>query len=70
MSDSEYEEEELLVFADFKNQLFSTQLSDENSAIKIIGVENKHPIAEINGNIFKGKQGVFAFALRTYSLLM
>lgn len=55
MSDSEYEEEEFLVFADFKNQIFPEQLSDENSAIKIIGVESKNPVAEINGNIFKGK---------------
>ncbi|XP_065370356.1 uncharacterized protein LOC135962381 [Calliphora vicina] len=54
MSDSEYEEEEFLVFADFKNQIFPEQLSDENSAIKIIGVESKNPVAEINGNIFKG----------------
>ena len=55
MSDSEYEEEEFLVFADFKNQIMPEELSDKNSAIKIIGIESKNPIAEINGNIFKGK---------------
>lgn len=55
MSDSEYEEEEFLVFADFKNQIMPEELSDKNAAIKIIGIESKNPIAEINGNIFKGK---------------
>lgn len=55
MSDSEYEEEEFLIFADFKNQIAPEQLSDENSAIKIIGIESKNPVAEINGNIFKGR---------------
>ncbi|XP_013104997.1 uncharacterized protein LOC106085322 [Stomoxys calcitrans] len=54
MSDSEYEEEEYLVFADFKNQIVPKELSDENSAIKIIGIETKNPVAEINGSIFKG----------------
>ncbi|XP_005179080.1 uncharacterized protein LOC101888694 [Musca domestica] len=52
--DSDYEEEEYLVFADFKNQILPKELSDENSAIKIIGIETKNPVAEINGNIFKG----------------
>lgn len=55
MSDSEYEEEEFLVFADFKNQILPEELSDEKTAIKIIGVESRNPVAEINGSIFKGK---------------
>ncbi|XP_075169330.1 uncharacterized protein LOC142241446 [Haematobia irritans] len=52
--DSDYEEEEYLVFADFKNQIVPKELADENSAIKIIGLETKNPVAEINGSMFKG----------------
>ncbi|XP_017146719.1 uncharacterized protein LOC108158695 [Drosophila miranda] len=53
-SDSEYEESEYLVFADFKNQLSPHLLKHENSAIKIIGVESDSPLAEVNGCIYKG----------------
>lgn len=62
MSDSEYEEEEFLVFADFKNQILAKELSDEKTAIKIIGIESKNPVAEINGSIFKG---TYDFAMGT-----
>uniref|UniRef100_W8CA46 Transcription factor TFIIIC triple barrel domain-containing protein n=1 Tax=Ceratitis capitata TaxID=7213 RepID=W8CA46_CERCA len=50
--ESDYEEEEFLIYADFKNQLGSLEL-DENTAVKIIGIDSQ-PIAEVNGNIFKG----------------
>ncbi|XP_014094881.2 uncharacterized protein [Bactrocera oleae] len=50
--ESDYEEDEFLIFADFKNQLGSLDL-EENIAVKIIGLE-KDPVAEVNGNIFKG----------------
>ncbi|XP_018790556.1 PREDICTED: uncharacterized protein LOC108969956 [Bactrocera latifrons] len=50
--ESDYEEDEFLIFADFKNQLGPLDL-DENIAVKIIGLE-KDPVAEVNGNIFKG----------------
>ncbi|XP_017138844.1 uncharacterized protein LOC108153383 [Drosophila miranda] len=53
-SDSEYEESEYLVFADFKNQLPPHTLKHEDAAIKIIGVESDNPMAEVNGSIFKG----------------
>ncbi|BFG03907.1 uncharacterized protein DMAD_03030 [Drosophila madeirensis] len=53
-SDSEYEETEYLVFADFKNQLPPHLLKHENAAIKIIGVESDQPMAEVNGSIYKG----------------
>lgn len=54
MSDSEYEEEEFLVFADFNNQLSTTELAKEKPSIKIIGLDEKKPLAEINGNMFRG----------------
>ncbi|XP_067633993.1 general transcription factor 3C polypeptide 6 [Eurosta solidaginis] len=50
--ESDYEEEEILVYADFKNQLAPLELS-ENAIVKIIGFE-EDPIAEVNGNVFKG----------------
>ncbi|XP_017492782.1 PREDICTED: uncharacterized protein LOC108380892 [Rhagoletis zephyria] len=50
--ESDYEEEEFLIFADFKNQLGSLEL-DENIPVKIIGLDSD-PVAEVNGNIFKG----------------
>ncbi|XP_017839583.1 uncharacterized protein LOC108597506 [Drosophila busckii] len=53
-SDSEYEETEYLVYADFKKHLAPHQLKHEDAAIKIIGIESDTPMAEINGNIFKG----------------
>ena len=52
MSDDEYEE--ILVFADFKNQLMPNELGDPKTVIKMIGLETDTPIVEINGNIFKG----------------
>lgn len=53
-SDSEYEETEHLVYADFKNYLPPHQLKHEDAAIKIIGIESETPMAEINGSFFKG----------------
>ncbi|EDW02278.1 GH19984 [Drosophila grimshawi] len=53
-SDSEYEETEYLVYADFKNHLAPHQLKHEDAAIRIIAIESETPMAEINGNIFKG----------------
>ncbi|XP_064542344.1 uncharacterized protein LOC135431266 [Drosophila montana] len=53
-SDSEYEETEYLVYADFKNHLAPHQLKHEDAAIRIIAIESDTPMAEINGNIFKG----------------
>ncbi|XP_054737188.1 general transcription factor 3C polypeptide 6 [Anastrepha obliqua] len=50
--ESDYEEEEFLIYADFKNQLGPLELN-ENIAVKIIGLE-ADPVAEVNGNIFKG----------------
>lgn len=50
--ESDYEEDEFLIFADFKNQLGPLDL-EEHIAVKIIGLE-KDPVAEVNGNIFKG----------------
>ncbi|XP_060657074.1 uncharacterized protein LOC132791946 isoform X2 [Drosophila nasuta] len=52
-SDSEYEETEYLVYADFKNHLAPHQLKHEDAAFKIIGIETDTPMAEVNGNIFK-----------------
>lgn len=51
--ESDYEEDEFLIFADFKNQLGPLDL-EEHIAVKIIGLE-KDPVAEVNGNIFKVK---------------
>uniref|UniRef100_A0A1A9WP07 Transcription factor TFIIIC triple barrel domain-containing protein n=1 Tax=Glossina brevipalpis TaxID=37001 RepID=A0A1A9WP07_9MUSC len=62
MSDSEYEEEEILVFADFNNQLSCNELTEEKPAIKIIGLDEKNPLAEINGNFFRG---TYDFAMGT-----
>lgn len=53
-SDSEYEETEYLVYADFKNHLAPHQLKHEDAAIRIIAIESDTPMAEINGNIYKG----------------
>ncbi|KAH8394811.1 hypothetical protein KR222_006535 [Zaprionus bogoriensis] len=53
-SDSEYEETEYLVFADFKKHLAPHQYEHKDAAIKIIGIESETPMAEINGSIFKG----------------
>ncbi|XP_055918747.1 uncharacterized protein LOC129950853 isoform X2 [Eupeodes corollae] len=49
--DSDYEEEEILVFADFKNNINESEAS--NALVKIIGIDSENPIAEVNGNIFK-----------------
>ncbi|KAH8370730.1 hypothetical protein KR093_004821 [Drosophila rubida] len=62
-SDSEYEETEYLVYADFKNHLAPHQLKHEDAAFKIIGIETNTPMAEINGNVFKGS---YDMALGTY----
>uniref|UniRef100_A0A1B0BRK0 Transcription factor TFIIIC triple barrel domain-containing protein n=1 Tax=Glossina palpalis gambiensis TaxID=67801 RepID=A0A1B0BRK0_9MUSC len=62
MSDSEYEEEEFLVFADLNNQLSTTELAEEKPSIKIIGLDEKNPLAEINGNMFRG---TYDFAMGT-----
>ncbi|KAH8284705.1 hypothetical protein KR018_012030 [Drosophila ironensis] len=53
-SDSEYEDTEYLVYADFKNHIPPFQLKHENAAIKVIGIEGSSPMAEVNGNIYKG----------------
>ncbi|KAH8397261.1 hypothetical protein KR215_011438 [Drosophila sulfurigaster] len=62
-SDSEYEETEYLVYADFKNHLAPHQLKHEDAAFKIIGIETDTPMAEVNGNIFKGS---YDMSLGTY----
>lgn len=64
-SDSEYEETEYLVYADFKNYLAPHQLKHEDAAIKIIGIESETPMAEINGNFFKGTTcgGIFQLTI-------
>ncbi|XP_055839154.1 uncharacterized protein LOC129907105 isoform X2 [Episyrphus balteatus] len=53
-SDCDYDEEEIIVFADFKNNILN-ELQTTNPSIKIIGIDSQNPIAEVNGNIFKGK---------------
>ncbi|XP_055839153.1 general transcription factor 3C polypeptide 6 isoform X1 [Episyrphus balteatus] len=52
-SDCDYDEEEIIVFADFKNNILN-ELQTTNPSIKIIGIDSQNPIAEVNGNIFKG----------------
>ncbi|XP_017061341.1 uncharacterized protein LOC108101494 [Drosophila ficusphila] len=54
-SDSEYEDTEYLVYADFKNHVQPHQLKHEDAAIKIIGIESDTPMAEVNGNIYRGR---------------
>ncbi|KAH8340014.1 hypothetical protein KR067_006276 [Drosophila pandora] len=53
-SDSEYEDTEFLVYGDFKNNIPAQQLKHENAAIKVIGIESDTPMAEVNGNFYKG----------------
>ncbi|KAH8376231.1 hypothetical protein KR200_008004 [Drosophila serrata] len=54
-SDSEYEEVEYLVFADFKNSIEPNELKHEDAAIKVIGIESDTPMAEVNGHIYRGR---------------
>lgn len=66
--ESDYEEEEFLIYADFKNQLGSLEL-DENTAVKIIGIDSQ-PIAEVNGNIFKGIYNIWkCFSIYTHKYM-
>ncbi|KQS70884.1 uncharacterized protein LOC113563683 [Drosophila erecta] len=54
-SDSEYEDQDYLVFADFKNHIHPHQLKHEDAAIKVIGIESDTPMAEVNGSIYRGR---------------
>lgn len=54
-SDSEYEDVEYLVFADFKNSIQPNELKHEDAAIKVIGIESDTPMAEVNGHIYRGR---------------
>lgn len=54
--DGEYEEEEILLFANF-DFLILDDLSEsnvDNIDIKVIGVETQNPIIQVNGNIYRG----------------
>ncbi|XP_063705801.1 uncharacterized protein LOC134834925 [Culicoides brevitarsis] len=59
---SEDEEEELLIYLDFKQFLPFEELIDPDTQIKIIGLEGDSPIAQINGRFY---QGNYEFATGT-----
>lgn len=54
-SDDDYEEEEIIVFADFQTKLTSDALmSDPNLNVKIIGIDTEAPLIQINSKVFQG----------------
>lgn len=61
-NDSDFEEEEIIVFADFKNNILN-ELEAGDPLVKIIGIDSENPIAEINGSIFKGN---YDFSMGTH----
>lgn len=59
---TETNEEEYLIFLDFKQFLPFDELIDPDTQIKIIGLESENPIAQINGRFY---QGDYEFATGT-----
>lgn len=53
-SDDEYEEEEIIVFADFHTKIPFDTLTDPNLVIKLIGIETEQPMIQINSKVFQG----------------
>lgn len=56
------DEEELLIYLDFKQFLPFEELIDPDTQIKIIGLETENPICQINGRFY---QGDYEFATGT-----
>lgn len=54
LSDDEYDEEEIIVFADFQTKLSPEALTDPNLNIKIIGIDTDTPLIQINSKVFQG----------------
>ena len=50
----DYEEEEIIIFADFQNKLALETLQDQDLNIKLVGIDTNEPILQINSKIFKG----------------
>lgn len=53
-TDTEYEEEEMYLYADFGSKLPLEIWEDRNLYVKVIGMDTSEPIIQINGKIFKG----------------
>lgn len=58
----ESDEEEYLIYLDFKQFLPFEELIDPDTQIKVIGLETESPIAQINGRFY---QGDYEFATGT-----
>lgn len=53
-TDSDYEEEEFLVYVDIDSTISKNQIEDPSCEMKIIGLESEKPILQINNKIFEG----------------
>lgn len=53
-SDDEYEEEEVLIYLDVDTFVTQKEIIDPNVQIKILGIEEKKPIMQINDRVFEG----------------
>lgn len=53
-NDSDYEEEEFLVYVDIDSTISKNQIEDPSCEMKIIGLESEKPILQINNKIFEG----------------
>lgn len=53
-NNSDYEEEEFLVYVDIESAISKNQIEDPNCEMKIIGLESDKPVLQINNKIFEG----------------
>lgn len=54
MSDCEDSDEEILVYADFQDNISIEEINTNNAPINFIGIDHEKPIIEVNGKFFKG----------------
>lgn len=52
--DSDWIEEEALVYVDLESLATSKELKDPGSIIKLIGLDEENPIMQLNEKYFKG----------------
>lgn len=52
---SDYEDEEFLVYVDIDSAISKNLIEDPNCEIKIIGLESDKPVLQINNKMFEGK---------------
>ncbi|CAO1413132.1 unnamed protein product [Diamesa serratosioi] len=54
-NNSDYEEEEFLVYVDIDSAVSKNLIEDPNCEIKVIGLESDKPVLQINNKIFEGE---------------